>query len=232
MHSKLDSILSALLTVSAIVIAGVLLRREFATTPAAATAATREPVEVAQWMEVLSAGVRIGDPSAPVTIAAFSDFECPFCRRFHDDLTRLKARHGDRMSFVFVHFPLERHRFARPAARAAECAQRAGRFGPFLDVVFAQQDSLGLKPWGRYAHDAGIADTAFIQRCATDTAHVARIEAGVELGARVGIPGTPTIMVNGWRLPGVPAEERLSEVVSDLLAGKGAAQVMEDRFPD
>jgi hypothetical protein len=85
---------------------------------------------------------------------SFSDFECPYCRTFQSSLDSVRHDRGNAISFVFVHFPLPMHRFARPAARAAECANTLGKFDAFQRVLFGKQDSLGLKPWGSYPNRA------------------------------------------------------------------------------
>jgi protein-disulfide isomerase len=109
-----------------------------------------------------------------------------------------------------------------PAARAAECAERVGRFSEWIDAVYRKQDSLGVKSWGSYAHDAGIADSSMIAACARDTVPVPNILAGLAYGDSVGVTGTPTILVNGWRLPQPPSKARLSEIIELTLKGEDA----------
>ncbi|MGQ0765436.1 MAG: DsbA family protein [Gemmatimonadota bacterium] len=99
---------------------------------------------VPNFQQIVAAGLRIGAPLAPVTVVEFTDLECPFCARFHEVYRSLVVQHGANLSLVFVHFPLPSHRFAKPAAQAAECAAEAGRFAQFVDLVFQKQDSLGL----------------------------------------------------------------------------------------
>jgi hypothetical protein len=78
----------------------------------------------------------------------------------------VRARYPKDVGLFFVHFPLPMHRFARPAARATECAGLQGKFGQMVDAVYNKQDSLGLKSWSDYGRDAGVADTvAFRLAC-------------------------------------------------------------------
>ena len=128
------------------------------------------------------------------------------------------------MSTSFVHFPLDFHRFARPAARAAECAAAQDRFDEFADALFEKQDSLGLKPWGAYANAARVPDVLAFDRCVADTVTVARIENGRALGKQLDVQGTPTVLVNGWRLPMPPDSAELSSIISEVLAGKRPVQ--------
>jgi protein-disulfide isomerase len=87
-------------------------------------------------------------------------------------------------------------------------------------VVYNGQDSLGLKSWGTYAKEAGLADTAAISKCATDPSPVSRIEAGVALGHKLRITGTPTVLVNGWRFHYPPTEEELKNVIDRIAKGR------------
>ena len=138
----LEKTINVAIGVAALSIAAVLAHREFAPTPKISVL-TRASVEVRNWREALPIGVRYGNADAPVTIVVFSDFECPFCARFNAVADSALQRRKD-VALAFVHFPLASHRFAVPAARAAECADRYGRFGGLADLLFAKQDSLGI----------------------------------------------------------------------------------------
>jgi hypothetical protein len=147
----------------------------------------------------------------------FSDLECPACRTFHQRANRILQQHKKDVSMVFVHFPLPMHRFAVPAAQAAECASTQGRFMSFIDAIFAKQDSIGIKSWGSYAHEAGITDTASIAQCARDPAPVKRVEAGRELALRWELRGTPSVIVNGRRYQSPPTDNEIDRVIKEAL---------------
>jgi hypothetical protein len=102
------------------------------------------------------------------------------------------------LRFAFMHYPLPQHEHALPGARAVECAQTAGQFEPFLDVLYEKQDSLGIKPWRSYALDTGIQDVLAFNECVADTMSVSRIDSGVAIGNRLRVAGTPTVLINGW----------------------------------
>lgn len=124
------------------------------------------------------------------------------------------------ISLLYVAYPLAMHRFALGAARAAECAYHFGRFREWVDDVYDKQDSLGLKTWSSYAQEAGIPDTTGISLCARNPAPVARIRAGIALGNRIHIAGTPTVIVDGWRFSSPPNEEELTRVVKAIAKGQ------------
>jgi protein-disulfide isomerase len=220
-RSRIELAVTTALTIAAIVIAASLVRREFFPRPASALPTQEDRITyVAQWRPLLAAGIHVGPSDAPIKIVEFSDLECAFCKRFHETMTTARSRFADTVSYTFLHFPLSPHRFARPAARAAECADDQNAFMPFIDLVFRKQDSLGLKSWTSYADEAGVPDTAQFGICTRRTDSVPRIEEGRALGRRIGVTGTPTILVNGWRLPRVPSDSQLLRIVSDILAGR------------
>ena len=85
----------------------------------------------------------IGNPDAPITIIEFSDFQCPFCARFHvQTLPALMDEYIDqgKVKLVFRDFPIQSiHPNALPASVAAECANEQGQFKPMHDALFDNQ---------------------------------------------------------------------------------------------
>lgn len=196
----LERLMSVLLTCSALVIATVVVKREFFA-KAAGTAVTAPPEQLTEWSEISQAGRLLGRVGAPLTIVEFSDLECPFCKRFHEGNLRVaRARFGDSLALRYVHFTIPGHRFAEPAAIAAECAGEQSRFGEMLDAIYASQDSLGLRSWSSYAVEAGVADSSAFRECVAGRRWLDTIKAGKTLGERVRVAGTPTLVINGWKL--------------------------------
>lgn len=149
-----------------------------------------------------------------------SDLECPGCGAFHTTLVDVLGERAHDVRALFVSLPLEYHRFALPAARAAECAEEVGRFRSWIDVVYDNQDSLGLKSWASYGADAGIVDTLRIGKCAASGGTTRRIQAGLDFGSRISFDGTPTVLINGWRFPAPPSKAQLTAAIDAVLAGK------------
>jgi protein-disulfide isomerase len=83
-----------------------------------------------------------GNPQAKVIIAEFSDFQCPFCKRWSDEnMKRVRAELGNDVAFAFLHFPIGQiHPNAAYASLAAVCASDQGKFWQMHDVLFARQD--------------------------------------------------------------------------------------------
>jgi protein-disulfide isomerase len=223
MSNKLDRLASGLLTVAAVAVAVVVVRRELLGAPRLGRTSEINRTDATyfgEWDSFLQHGILVGDSAAPIKIVEFVDFECPACRRFHETVLRATTEEfGAKVSVVFLHFPLSNHRFASIAAQAAECSQSQDRFSDFVNAVFKYQDSLGLKSWGAIALEAGIRDSVGFGACVLAFRRP-RIDSGAALARRLGLKGTPSIFVNGWRFDNPPSVEELRQTIRALLAGK------------
>lgn len=221
MTSSSDRTISAVLVICALITTSVVVYRQFfPPAPAPDSSAQQKPVFIEKWRDQLQAGVILGPPSAKVHLVEFADFECPFCGTFHTTLKALRAKYPDHVAVHYVHFPLSGHRFAEPAARAAECAGAQGRFEAMHDLLFDGQRELGLKPWGEFAAAAGVADSTGFESCMQNKAPMPRIVAGQELAQQLEVRGTPTLIVNGWKLARPPTERELERMITAVLAGR------------
>ena len=184
-----------------VLMSAVVLKRELFDPPPGSAAPAVAPSRVDNWQQVTGQGRRIGPAGALVTIVEFSDFQCPFCRRFAlGPLKSLRQRFPNDVAVLYRHWPLTSHKFAYAAARAAECAAVQGRFEQFHDLLFTQQDSIPTKPLRRFAKESGVADLAAFDRCNEESAPVPTIEADIAEARRLGARGTPWLLVNGYLL--------------------------------
>lgn len=222
MSNRYEKILSTIIVLAIVAMATAFVHRQFAGTSGSVARRPIEPPKMVEtWQSVAANGISLGDPTAPVRIIEFSDLECPFCQRFHTERwPALQREFGRNISLTFMHFPLSSHRFAMPGARAAECAAKQGRFAEYVEAVFRQQDSLGLKTWAEYARDAGVPDSTAFLGCVASKEFMPRIDSGRTIGARLGVDGTPAIMINGWLFDIPPSDSLMAETVRALLAGK------------
>lgn len=227
MSSRLERSLTATLTVAAALMAVAIVKREFfggGTGPSA----TRSPEEIrfdSEWRTATAASIVVGDSTAPVQVVEFVDFECPVCRMVHGGQMReLKARLGDSLVVRYVHFPLDQHRFARISAQAVECAAERGQEAEMIDLLFRRQDSLGVKSWASYGHDAGVSDTVSFDKCVRASPQAARIDSGYALARRRKVSGTPSFIINGWVLPAMPPTGELNRIVDAIIAGRDPAR--------
>ncbi|HEY3287424.1 MAG TPA: thioredoxin domain-containing protein [Gemmatimonadaceae bacterium] len=213
MDTTLDRVLTITLTVAAVGLVGIAIHREFS--GASAKPGPSVPVEAlkreSSWKKLRDASVAIGDSVASVEIVVFTDFECPACQEFHKRVMHLKQKEPSAFALRMVHYPLAMHRFANAAARAADCAARQSRLSSMYDLLFAKQDSFGLKEWTAYARDAGITDTAAFARCVRDENSHTAIEGGRQLGQALAIEGTPTVLLVVGGSRGHPMTRNCSE---------------------
>lgn len=145
-----------------------------------------------------------GAPMARVTVAIFSDFECPYCGRAHPILEEaLREFEGD-VRMVFFHYPLAAHPHAAAAARAAVAAERQGRFWEMHDVLFDHQLQLTDDDLERYATEIGLDLERFHADLASPETQ-ARVDGDRDIGRDVNIEGTPTLFINGRRFSEPPS---------------------------
>lgn len=215
-----DALFTAILITCAILTTGIVAKRELFAQPSNSELGNRQPVFVKNWESLEKEGIRIGPASARVRLTEFSDFECPFCGTLHNDIASLLLRYPGQISLTYIHFPLPMHRFARLAARAAECGDEQGKFVPMYDSLFKEQDLFGIKTWSDYASEAGVPNLSKFDSCMKETAPLPRIETGVALGKKMDIQFTPTLIINGWRLGGTPSATEMESMVRAVLDGK------------
>jgi diadenylate cyclase len=165
-----------------------------------------------------------GPATAPVTLVEYGDFECPYCGRTYPVVKELRERLGDRLRFVFRHFPLDSvHLHARRAAEAAEAAAAQGRFWEMHDLLFANQEDLDDESLRRYATGLGL-DLARFESDLAERRHAPRVREDRLDGERSGVEGTPTFFVNGARYEGSLDLEGLQAAVEEAARGAGSAQ--------
>jgi len=146
----------------------------------------------------------LGSPDAPVTVVEFSDYQCPHCRKFAQNIfPQLKEQFVDtgKVRWVMRDLPLRFHKNARKAAQAAHCAGEQGKFWEMHDVLFAQAKKLGEENLPGYGQVIGLDGAAF-ESCLASDRHLGEIDQSVEDAAAVRITGTPTFVVgkaaNDW----------------------------------
>lgn len=156
----------------------------------------------------------LGAPDAPVTIVEFTDYLCPFCRRYATEtLPAVLAAHGGRVRYVVRNFPVQPvNELALPAAEAVECAYRQGRFWEYRGAVFGDAAPLTRGRLRALAAAAGL-DTAAFNRCVRERATRAVVEHDLLDAWGYGVSGTPTFFVNGRRFRGLRSLDQLEHLV-------------------
>lgn len=150
----------------------------------------------------------MGSKDAPITLVEFADFQCPFCKKFHDEaLSKIKSEYIDKgiVKFYFLHFP-----FLGPesdaAAIAAECARQQNKFWEYHDLLYKTQ---GLENSGAFsdesllelAKQAGL-DIEKFNSCKADPKVAEAVKQQMEIGQQNGVEATPTVFINGAKYEG------------------------------
>ena len=148
----------------------------------------------------------LGAPEAPLTLVDFSDYQCPYCRRFHEQTwPALKRDYIDtgKLRYVFRDFPLDRiHPQARKAAEAAHCAGEQGHYWAMHALLFQHQQALQVEHLKRHARQLGLNASAF-ETCLEQGTYAAAIQQNLEDGLAAGVQGTPGFFLGKTRPDGI-----------------------------
>lgn len=137
-----------------------------------------------------------GNKNAQITLIEYSDFECPFCKRFQPTIQQVMKEYGDKVAVVYRHFPLSFHPQAQPLAEASECvAEQLGEegFWQFHDEVFAL-DAVDTTTLGAVSSKVG-ADSAKIEECVKSGKYKQKVTGQMTSGQTAGVTGTPGTIV-------------------------------------
>ncbi|MBT3249765.1 MAG: thioredoxin domain-containing protein [Candidatus Pacebacteria bacterium] len=183
------------------------------------------PDTLSEMPEISDEDHIIGAKNPKIYLVEYSDYECPFCERFHPTTKQIIEKYGDDVALVFRHYPLGFHPNAQSAAEAAECvANRSGNdaFWKYTDEIFSQNEQLGGK-LSPEAIDAAIAasgaNTAAVKGCLESGEMTEVVTAQQNGGAAAGVSGTP-----GTILLTVDGE---SELISGALPLVQVEQIIE-----
>ncbi len=137
-----------------------------------------------------------------VEVVGYEDFLCPYCRRLRQVYRRLSDSLGERLVYVFRHFPNERaHPGAELAARASEAAARQGRFDDMHDALFDREPRVSEADVVELARTLGLDLARFVRDLDSDEVR-ARVAQDLADGRVNGVTGTPTLFIDGIRYDG------------------------------
>lgn len=168
-------------------------------------------------MELLPDDHLDGDPDAPYLLVMYGDFECPFCQAAQSVLTRVRARMGEELRFVYRHFPLrEVHPRAQAAAEASEAAAAQRRFWPMHDALFGRRGRLEPRDLEAAARDAGV-DVDALRAALQDGRFAPRVQRDRDGGTALGVTGTPAFFANGRLVAGAFDARSLVDALRGLI---------------
>jgi len=166
----------------------------------------------------------IGSPSAPITLVEFADYQCPFCKKFHQtSFPEIKRKYIDtgKVRYVVRDLPLSFHEQALPAAIATRCAGSQGKFWPVFEGLF-MADTITAAGARDAALAAGVDGKAF-DACIKDPAITKSIDDDLQEASRLGIDGTPGFIV---------AHPAGAEFEGTLIMGAQPASVFIKKFEE
>ncbi len=177
----------------------------------------------------------LGKSDALITIVEFADYQCPYCKKAHDTMGAIKKKYGKDIRFVYKQFPLNFHKEADDAARAAMAAGEQGKYWEMHDVLFDN-----FKDFRSHSNDfdtyvVGLAKQAGVkdlQKFESDLAkntskYDAVIERDKKLGGKVGVRGTPHFFINGIRVSGAQPQANFEKIIDkELDASRKALKVL------
>jgi protein-disulfide isomerase len=172
-----------------------------------------------------------GSASAPVWVIEVSDFQCPFCRQFHDDTYgELKRAYVDsgKVRIAYVNFPLSMHRNAFAASEAAMCAATQDKFWPMHDALFTTQKQWeGLaapqQMFDSLAAAQGVNLPAF-QKCTSSHLTKPLIDADIDRASKQGVESTPTFLIGGMMVTGAQPLANFRRAIDSALTLAGGAK--------
>jgi protein-disulfide isomerase len=184
------------------------------------TAQENQPREVVRYEVPIDGDPALGPDDAPITLIEFSDYECTFCKRWHDEtFDKLMAAFPGQIRFVYRDFPLESiHPNAVSAAEAANCAYEQERFWDFHRKLFSS-NVLNTQVYLGYASELGLDLPAF-EECVSSRRYQDEVMADLEWALDLGISSTPTFFINGIALVGAQPFDLFNDVITKELAGE------------
>lgn len=162
----------------------------------------------------------LGPDDAPITIVEFSDFQCPFCKRFHDETYQaLLAAYPGQIRFVYRNLPLTSiHPDAMSAAVASLCANEQNVYWDYHDKLFSS-DVLGRDTYVKYATDLNLNADEF-NACLDSGKFDDFISQDMDFALNLGIQSTPTFFINGLAIVGAQPLSSFQNLIDKELAGE------------
>jgi len=184
-------------------------------------AASSTPQQVVRYDVPTDGDPALGPANAAITIIEFSDYECPYCQRWHAEVfERLMNTYADQVRLVYRDFPLTSiHPNAFAAAEAANCANEQGGFWNFHDRLFSMELGLSSQAYQQYARQLGLDEEAF-KECLDSGRYQEEVQSDFDYAAELGVRSTPTFFINGIAVVGAQPYEVFQQIIDKELAGE------------
>jgi protein-disulfide isomerase len=162
----------------------------------------------------------LGPEDAPITIIEFSDFNCPYCQRWHQEVFEpLLASYPGQIRFIYRDFPIVGGGGpGMAAAQAANCAGEQDRYWEFHGAMFSGIYALNGEGFAEASGAVGLDSEALLE-CYESGRYETEVQADLQYGAGLGVSGTPTFFINGIPLVGAQPLLRFVEIINAELGG-------------
>lgn len=175
-------------------------------------------------------GYLLGRSDAPLTMVEFTDFQCPYCRQFHQkafEEIRKNYIETGKVRFISRDFPLDFHESATMAAQAARCAGEQGKFWQMRHLLIANASNLGQEALTNYAQQSQL-DMPPFRACLDSQKYLPEIQREIREAEAMGISATPTFLigkttkegVDGVKLVGAQPYAAFDSRFKELLSSK------------
>lgn len=162
-----------------------------------------------------------GDASAPIQITEFSDFQCPYCKKFYDEtLPKLEEKYKGKIGIQFKNLPLIAHEFADHSARMFQCAGRQSSAPALHNFLFQQSPNLQAPDIFQKLKDAKLegVDAFKIQNCSILENTRSEVQKQKNDAYELSISGTPSFIINGkYYFSGAYPAEYFEKLIDRLL---------------
>jgi protein-disulfide isomerase len=159
-------------------------------------------------------GYWIGSSKPKITIVEFADFECPYCKQSYATLREAALTYKNVVKLIFRDYPV--HENSLDLAMAARCAGEQGLFWPMHDKLFANQGNLTAEKALKLAIQTGVNKDKY-SSCIATKKYQAKLEKDYSDAETLGVSGTPTLFINGYKIEGDVPSETLRQIIENLL---------------
>ncbi len=179
-----------------------------------------QPVRDGTIDVVTSDDPSLGNPSAPVKIVEFADFQCPYSKEASSTLRELALKYPNEVYYVYRDFPLtEIHPLSQKAAEAGECADDQGKFWEYHDKLYQNQSRLDDDSFVQFAMQLNMNVKRF-EGCLSSGQHTDEVIEDYLDGLEASVRGTPTFFLNGNRIAGSIPADVLDDLVQSILSAQ------------
>lgn len=181
--------------------------------------AMNKPLSAELAKKIATGAPAFGPEDAAVTIVEFSDFQCPYCTMAAKTVDEIKKNYDGKVRVVFRQFPLSFHKEAHLAAQAALAAHEQGKFWAYHDKLFANQKALTRPDLEKYAKELKL-DMGKFKKALDAGTYKATVDGDLALGKEVVVQGTPTMFLNGERVPNPTSFQAIKPMIDKALSAK------------